>query len=216
MIPAARDRVEIAIAHDRVHRLRELQMPPVVAQAITRLSSKRMMRPTHHDLISRPWKRTAGKVGGACAEQTEELMRGVQSAAKGRRLMLTLRDGGDVLPVASVPLSQPCGGDPASVLLILGRQSGTGNLAVTFYSRQHGLTPAEESVLKGLCDGMDVHEIAIRKRVSECTIRTQLRSLRDKTGATSMRLLVQRVAALPPVIPLALAMDGGLGRLHTS
>jgi DNA-binding CsgD family transcriptional regulator len=153
-----------------------------------------------------------GKVGGACSEQTRELARGVQSAAKGRRLMLTLRDGADTLQVASVPLSQPFDGDSTSVLLILGRQSGTRNLAVTFYSRLHGLTPAEESVLKGLCDGMDVHEIAIGKRVSECTIRTQLRSLRDKTGATSMRLLVQRVAALPPVIPLALATDGGVGR----
>ena len=140
----------------------------------------------------------------------------MQSAAKGRRLMLTLRDGEDSLQVAGVPLLQPFRGDQPSVLLILGRQSGTRNLAVTFYSRLHGLTPAEEFVLKGLCDGMDVHEIAVGKRVSECTVRTQLQSLRVKTGATSIRLLVQRIAALPPVIPLPLAVDGGLGRLDTN
>ena len=38
-------------------------------------------------------------------------------------------------------------------------------------------------MLKALCDGMDVHEIATAKRVSECTVRTQLRALRDKTQA---------------------------------
>lgn len=149
----------------------------------------------------------SGRLGGASAEQTEEVTRGVQSAAKGRRQMLTLRNGEDTLPVASVPMFHPFEGESASVLLILGRQTGTLNLAVTFYSRIHGLTPAEESVLKALCDGVDVHEIATAKRVSECTVRTQLRSLRDKTGVGSIRLLVQRVAALPPLVPLALAID---------
>ena len=155
-----------------------------------------------------------GKVGGASAEQSQEIMVGVQSAAKGRRQMLTLRHGDDLLPVVSVPMSRPFEGESASVLLLLGRQTGTSNLAVTFYSRLHGLTPAEESVLKALCDGMDVHEIATAKRVSECTVRTQLRALRDKTGAGSMRLLVQRVAALPPLLPLALVTGSADAQLH--
>jgi DNA-binding CsgD family transcriptional regulator len=147
-----------------------------------------------------------GRIGGASADQTEEIMRGVQSAAKGRRQMLTLRHGDDTLPVASVPMFDPFEGDSASVLLILGRQTGTLNLAVTFYSRLHGLTPAEESVLKALCDGMDVHEIALSKGVSEYTVRTQLRALRDKTGVGSIRLLVQRVAALPPLVPVTMGI----------
>jgi hypothetical protein len=78
-----------------------------------------------------------GRVGGASTEQTEEIMRGVQWAAKGRRQMLTLRNGEDTLPVASVPMFHPFEGESASVLLILGRQTGTLNLAVTFYSRTH-------------------------------------------------------------------------------
>jgi DNA-binding CsgD family transcriptional regulator len=154
-----------------------------------------------------------GRVDGVSAEQTEEIMRGVQWAAKGRRQMLTLRNGDDALPVASVPMLHPFEGESASVLLILGRQAGTSNLAVTFFSRIHGLTPAEESVLKALCDGMDVREIAMAKRVSECTVRTQLRWLRGKTGVASIRLLVQRVAALPPVVPLTLASEGGDAQL---
>lgn len=148
----------------------------------------------------------AATVVGHSPEQTEEVMRGIRWAAQGRRQMLTLRCGGDSLPVACVPLHQPTDGQPASVLLMLGRQSGAQNLAITFFSRTHGLSPAEEAVLKALCEGLDVREIAQANGVAECTVRTQVRSLRDKTGINSMRLLVQRVAALPPVVPMSLAI----------
>ena len=147
----------------------------------------------------------AGSIVGQTPVQTEELLRGVRSAALGRRQMLTLRDGPHALPVACVPLSHPQAGESASVLLMLARQSGTQNLAITFFARTYGLSPAEQSVLRLLCDGMDVQEIAQAHRVSENTVRTQVRSLRDKTGINSMRLLVQRVAALPPVVPMSLA-----------
>ena len=36
--------------------------------------------------------------------------------------------------------------------------------------------------------------------------RTQVRSLRLKTGIGSMRLLVQRVASLPPMVPMSLTL----------
>lgn len=148
----------------------------------------------------------AATVVGHSPEQTEEVMRGIRWAAQGRRQMLTLRRGAESLPVACVPLHQPTDGQPASVLLMLGRQSGAQNLAITFFSRTHGLSPAEEAVLKALCEGLDVREIAQANGVAECTVRTQVRSLRDKTGINSMRLLVQRVAALPPVVPMSLAI----------
>jgi DNA-binding CsgD family transcriptional regulator len=142
---------------------------------------------------------------GTNAMQTEELMRGLRAAAQGRRQMLTLRTDADALPVACVPLARAYDGRSDAVLLMLARQTGTQNLSVTFFSRMHGLTPAEETVLKFLCEGLEVHEIATANGVSENTVRTQVRSLRDKTGTSSMRLLVQRVAALPPVVPVSLS-----------
>jgi DNA-binding CsgD family transcriptional regulator len=145
-----------------------------------------------------------GRLQGHCIEQTEEVQRGVRSAAIGRRQMLTLRNGPLSLAVACVPLFQPQDGESASVLLMLARQNSTRNLSVTFFARSHGLTPAEETVLRSLCDGLDVHEIATANGVSENTVRTQVRSLRDKTGISSMRLLVQKVASLPPVVPVTL------------
>jgi DNA-binding CsgD family transcriptional regulator len=146
-----------------------------------------------------------GRVAGTGLAQTEELMRGVRAAAQGRRQMLTLRTDADALPLACVPLARAFEGQTCSVLLMLARQTGTQNLSVTFFSRMHGLTPAEETVLKFLCEGLEVHEIATANGVSENTVRTQVRSLRDKTGTSSMRLLVQRVAALPPVVPMSLS-----------
>lgn len=147
------------------------------------------------------------RLAGMSALQTEELVRGIRAAASGRRQMLTLRNGDISLPIACVPLFQPFEGECSSVLVMLARQAGTQNLNVTFFSRSHGLTPAEEGVLKALCDGLEVTEIAAANGVSECTVRTQVRSLRDKTGINSIRLLVQRVAALPPVVPMSLTVQ---------
>jgi DNA-binding NarL/FixJ family response regulator len=146
------------------------------------------------------------RLAGSSPTQTEEIGRAVKAAAHGRRQLLTLRSGDSTLHVSCVPLVQGWEGESGSVLLMLARQSGTQNLNVTFFSRTHGLTPAEETVLKALCEGLDVREIAAANGVTEYTVRTQVRSLRDKTGINSMRLLVQRVASLPPVVPMSLTI----------
>jgi DNA-binding CsgD family transcriptional regulator len=161
------------------------------------LERERFMRIQNDHLVGQtPW-------------QTEELTRGIQSAAIGRRQLIVLRHEQEQLHVACVPLFHAFDEGRGAVLLMLGRQAGTQNLSVTFFSRSHSLTPTEEAVLKSLCDGLDVHEIAAAKGVSEYTVRTHVRSLRDKTGINSIRGLIQRVAALPPVVPLSLSALGG-------
>jgi DNA-binding NarL/FixJ family response regulator len=145
-----------------------------------------------------------GRVTSPVPQQAEEVARGIRLAARGRRQMLSLRHGKDGLPVACVPLFQPYEGESASVLLMLARRTGSKNLALSFFAREHRLSPTEEAVLRALCDGLDVHEIAVAHGVCESTLRTQVRSLRDKTDSSSIRQLVQRVAALPPVVPCGL------------
>jgi DNA-binding CsgD family transcriptional regulator len=146
-----------------------------------------------------------GKLVGQSAFHNEEIGRGIQRAAQGRREMILLRNGEQALHVACVPLFHAFE-EGSSVLLMLGRQHETHNLALTFFSRSHGLTPAEESVLKALCEGLRVPEIASARGVSENTVRTHVRALRDKTGINSIRGMIQRIAALPPVVPLSLSM----------
>jgi DNA-binding CsgD family transcriptional regulator len=130
----------------------------------------------------------------------DEVARGIRLAACGRRQMLSLGCGDECMAVACVPLFQPAEGASASVLLMLARRADTVNLALVFFARAHRLTPAEEAVLRGLCDGLEVQDIAQAKGVCESTLRTQVRALRQKTQARSIRQLVQRVAALPPVV----------------
>lgn len=143
------------------------------------------------------------RVMGHSSAGTEEILRCLRGAAQGRRQMLTLHHGDVSLTVACVPLSHRAEeSDP--VLLILARQSATQNLNVTFFSRSYGLTSAEEAVLRALHEGLRINEIASVNGVSECTIRTHVRSVRDKTGINNIRLLVQRVANLPPVVPRSL------------
>jgi DNA-binding NarL/FixJ family response regulator len=159
-----------------------------------------------HELARSRFLRIAGdRVVGQTPGQSDEVLRAVAAAAQGRRQMLMLRSDSDTLPVACVPLCQSYE-TSTSVLLMLGRQPGIQNLNVTFFSRTHGLTPTEEAVLRALCEGLEVQDIAEAHGVSVCTVRTQVRSLRLKTGIGSMRLLVQRVAALPPMVPMSLTL----------
>jgi DNA-binding CsgD family transcriptional regulator len=153
-----------------------------------------------------------GQVVGQSAALTQELRRGLQAAALGRRHMLMLREGDDVLPVTCVPL-MPAEGSATPVLLMLARQSATRNLNVGFFSRTHGLTAAEESILRHLCEGLQVKEIARVKGITPSTVRTHLRSLREKTGLRHIRLLAQRVAMLPPMLPTNPTLPGGPGRM---
>ena len=66
---------------------------------------------------------------------------------------------------------------------------------------------AFEQELRALCDGNDIQGIATAHGVCESTVRTQVRALRGKTNTHSIRLLVQQVAALPPVVPVSLATN---------
>lgn len=144
----------------------------------------------------------AGHLVGNSMQQTHEIAGAVLGAAGGRRQMLKLRNGADTLLVTCVPLQGTTPAQPAPVLLMLARQSPSANLNVGFFSRLHGLTPAEEAVLRDLCEGMQLKEIARAKNVSLSTVRTHVRALREKTGLRHIRLMVQRITTLPPLLPL--------------
>ena len=75
-----------------------------------------------------------------------------------------------------------------------------------FFARSHKLTLAEEGVLRALCQGQQIADIAESNNVAESTVRSHIRALREKTQCHNIRLLVQLVAALPPVVPVSLTV----------
>lgn len=139
-----------------------------------------------------------------------------EAQARGMRRLLTLgRESQQPVTLSVVPLNAAPGAgsagpgraqafpiQPAPVLLMLGKRQVCGDLLVHWYARSQGLTPAETVVLKHLCDGEQPTAIAKTLGVAISTVRSQISSIRAKTGAQSIRELVRQVAILPPLVNL--------------
>jgi DNA-binding NarL/FixJ family response regulator len=138
---------------------------------------------------------------GSSAEFTSQIQQAMESSFRGQRKLLMLEVGERELSLAFTPLSHPLEADSPSVLVLLSRQSTCDNLAVRMFARSLSLSPSEESVLMGLCRGLQITEIAQQHGVAESTVRSQIKTLREKAGAPSIRRLLHRVNSLPPVVP---------------
>lgn len=110
------------------------------------------------------------------------------------RRLLTLRAGDARVSIAVIPLGR------SATLVVLGKRHLSERISVQLFARQHGLTPAEMRVLNGLCEGLDPREVAELHQVGLATVRTQVASIRAKTGADNIRDLVCQVAVLPPIV----------------
>ncbi len=137
------------------------------------------------------------------------------AASKGLRRLLTLGRGAAavagsnnavvtvaVLPIEGQAAGYHCSAGPAhanAVLISLPQPSRGKDLAVQIFAREHGCTSAETAVLEALLAGLAPEAIAQGKRVQLCTVRTQIGQLRLKTGSHTIRELLDRVAALPPM-----------------
>jgi DNA-binding CsgD family transcriptional regulator len=118
------------------------------------------------------------------------------AAQKGHRTFVPLGDGAQRVYVSVVPLTRP------GILLNLGKRRLSQHLSLQAFARAFALTAAEERVLEALCEDCTPREIADMHRVKLATVRTQIGSIRAKTGAPNIRALVRQVAMLPPIVPV--------------
>ncbi len=130
---------------------------------------------------------------------TERMHGAVEMAQRGHRSLMMLKREARDLSVVFLPLSHPMESDDPLVLVQLSRQPPSDNLAITLFARHCELSPTEESVMVALCKGLEIPDIALTHRVAESTIRSQIKSIREKTGSHSIRQLLQRLNSLPPV-----------------
>ena len=138
---------------------------------------------------------------GSSAEFTSQMQTAMEAAFRGQRRLVLLNKGERELSLAFTPLSHPLEADTPTVLVMLSRQSACDNLAVRMFARTIGLSRSEEAVLMGLCRGLEIPEIAAEHGVAPSTIRSQIKTLREKAGSPSIRRLLQRINSLPPVVP---------------
>jgi DNA-binding CsgD family transcriptional regulator len=120
------------------------------------------------------------------------------ASLRGLRRLLTLGKDAERASVSVVPLEASDSG-PRAVLVVLGKRSMCESLSVQGFARSYGLTAAETRVLVALCNGVPPAQAALELGVAISTIRSQIGSMRQKTGAESIRALVRQVAILPPV-----------------
>ena len=138
---------------------------------------------------------------GVTTDFTVQIQQALEQALRGQRRLVSLRSASKELSLAFIPLSHPLETDEPLVLVLLSRQSACENLAVRMFARSQNLSPSEESVLMGLCRGLSIPDIAAEHGVVQSTVRSQIKALREKTGCPSIRLMMQRVNSLPPVVP---------------
>jgi DNA-binding CsgD family transcriptional regulator len=123
------------------------------------------------------------------------------AAARGRRSLVMLGLDETRISICLVPLTEGAdAGQAPATLLMLGRREMCPPLSVRGYARELALTPTETRVLELLCEGWLPADIAERQHVALSTVRTQIGSIRSKTGASSIRELVRQVARLPPLV----------------
>ncbi len=171
-------------------------------------AARRDMDATH------PLQWVGGQLQAKLAQDQQPLRDALVGATqRGLRRLLQLGDAQQRISVAVVPLPALGADDQPGAAVLLGKRQVCEELTVEWFARAHGLTMAETAVIKGLCADLTPHEIAARQGVGLATIRTQIGSIRIKTGANSIRALVQQVALLPPLVS---ALQGGGSALRAT
>jgi DNA-binding CsgD family transcriptional regulator len=122
------------------------------------------------------------------------------ASRRGLRRLLTIGRGEAQINVSIVPLRTSIDDQQAAALLVLGKRHVGGVLAVQAFARLHGLTSGETRVLLALCDGLPPIATATQHGVAISTVRSQIGSIRAKTGAASICDLIHKVASLPPLM----------------
>ena len=128
----------------------------------------------------------------------------MQRASQGVRSLLSFtgHTSGSMQALAVVPMAHPAEwpGQTVPVLLITGRPTLCEALSLRFFAQAHQLTRTEEAVLADLVQGQELEEIAQQRGMAISTARSHVKQLRLKTGSSSMRELLNKVAMLPPVV----------------
>lgn len=88
---------------------------------------------------------------------------------------------------------------PQLVLVLLGKRTACPSATLTEFAKIHGLSGAEQRLLPAICRGECIKEMAQQHGISIFTVRTQLKSIRVKTGATTLRRLMLLLMSLPPL-----------------
>jgi DNA-binding CsgD family transcriptional regulator len=142
-----------------------------------------------------------GRVHAPTERDDKALLDAIRAAStRACRTLLTMGPPHAALYLAVVPAASSSPTLIGQVLLLLGRRGICEPLSAAGFARRHGLTHAEAAVLVALAQGHPPLAIARLHGVALTTIRTQIQSIRDKTGTKRLQDIVARIATLPPLL----------------
>lgn len=123
---------------------------------------------------------------------------------RGRRSQVTLgaTDGELVLSFAPLNASAQSGAHAANAalaLVIFGKRDAVDTTTLQSYAQAHRLTGTEQALLPAIVRGLSVKAIANQRSISVNTVRAHLCSIRAKTGARSLRMLMACLSSVAPV-----------------
>jgi len=160
-----------------------------------------------------PLQLVHGELRARDAHDARALQTALRNATeRGLRKLLTLGQGTERLGIALVPLPPPSGDGAGSALVILGKRKVCEHLSIQAFASAHVLTAAETRVLVRLCNGDEPARIAHQLNVAISTVRTQIGSIRQKTGAPTIRALLKQIASLPPLMGTLRRIPAHTGR----
>jgi DNA-binding CsgD family transcriptional regulator len=82
---------------------------------------------------------------------------------------------------------------------LIGRHTACNSTTLAEFGAARQLSRAEQRLLPAICAGAGIKEMAKQQRISAFTVRTHLTSIRNKTGAVSLRTLMLQLTTLPPL-----------------
>jgi DNA-binding CsgD family transcriptional regulator len=144
------------------------------------------------------------RLGLLPASRQAELHSALVAARQGQTVVLTWPAAGGSLGAAGSlsPLGDTRAATPGQGELLLALSaSEQPDGQVQAYARLHRLSPAETRVLQRLALGDSSGEAAEALGVSAATVRSQIISLRRRTGHASVIQLLRGLASMPPVNP---------------
>jgi DNA-binding CsgD family transcriptional regulator len=158
-------------------------------------------------LLSAPGRLTLlpdRRLGLLPTDRQAEWQAALLAAGQGQTVVLTWPESESSLALVGSlsPLGDPREAAPGGGQLLLAvSASEQPDAQVQAYARLHRLSPAETRVLQRLALGESSSEAADALQVSAATVRSQIISLRRKTGDASVTDLLRSLARMPPVNP---------------
>ena len=141
-----------------------------------------------------------GVLHGTDEARQRKIRQALRDAADDVRAIVDIEADGQPMSLAFVPMPASADGRIDAVLVMCRKRQNCASLTMQMFARANRLTRAEQQVLRQLCDGHRAEEIAGLQGVRVSTVRTHIKSVREKTGSNSVREIVHRLSRMPQVV----------------